>query len=102
MTTLLLHPAWRRRWCPTPGFADLAAIEFVPPKTITPWEAALLLREQTDDRSVGAWFSTQAGDDVITMSRNGDDDDELVLAQGPKYEQADGETRGVLCGGVQR
>ena len=73
---------------------DLATIEFVPPKTITPWEAALLLREQTDDRSVGAWFSAQAGDDVITMSRDGDD--ELVLAQGPKYAQADVETRGVL------
>ena len=42
---------------PDSRLADLATIEFVPPRGIEPWQAAALLTERVDDDTVSAWFS---------------------------------------------
>jgi hypothetical protein len=42
---------------PDNRLADLATIEFVPPRGIEPWQAAALLTERVDDETVSAWFS---------------------------------------------
>lgn len=63
---------------PDSRLADLATIEFVPPRGIEPWQAAALLSERVDDDTVSAWFSEMiargaievAGDDTL---RRGDD-----------------------------
>lgn len=64
--------------------ADLATIEFVPPKGIDPWEAAVLLTERCDDATVQAWLSGLAGRDAISISQ---DAGNLVIASGPKRSE---------------
>ena len=74
------------RLVPDEELGRLATTEFVPPKGIEPWQGAVLLREQIDDDTVSAWFSGQAARDVITISKDGDDD--VVLAAGPRFADA--------------
>tara|TARA_R110002110_G_scaffold140170_1_gene327290 strand:- start:3054 stop:4898 length:1845 start_codon:yes stop_codon:yes gene_type:complete len=65
---------------PDSRLADLATIEFVPPRGVEPWQARVLLSEQIDDDSVAAWFSEMiARDAILIEKRNGDD----VMRQGP-------------------
>jgi hypothetical protein len=64
---------------PDSRLADLATIEFVPPRGVGPWQARVLLSEQIDDDSVAAWFSEMiARDAILIEKRNGDD----VMRQG--------------------
>ncbi len=74
------------RLVPDSQMAALATTEFVPPKGIAPWQGSVLLREKIDNDTVSAWFSGQAARDVITISKV---DDEVVLARGPKFDQAE-------------
>lgn len=67
--------------------ADLATIEFVPPKGIEPWEASLLLRERVDDESVAAWFSGLVGREAIVVEER---DDDLAISSGPRRDGLDG------------
>ena len=72
---------------------ELATIEFVPPKGVTPWEGAVLLDEHLDDATVQAWFSGLAGRDAITLEeRNGD----LAIGVGPKRNELDAVDRSLL------
>ena len=64
--------------------ADLATIEFVPPKGVDPWQGAVLLRERIDDGTVGAWFSGLAARDVLAIERDGDDT--AVLRRGAQLD----------------
>jgi uncharacterized membrane protein YgcG len=66
--------------------ADLATIEFVPPKGIAPWEAAVLLTERIDDDTVAAWLSGMAGREAIDLSEDGKN---LAIASGPKRSELD-------------
>ena len=74
--------------------ADLATIEFVPPKGVDPWQGAVLLRERIDDETVGAWFSGLAARDVLAIERDGDDT--AVLRRGAQLERARPEESAVL------
>ncbi len=74
--------------------ADLATIEFVPPKGVDPWQGAVLLRERIDDGTVGAWFSGLAARDVLAIERDGDDT--AVLRRGAQLERARPEESAVL------
>ncbi len=58
---------------PDSRLADLATIEFVPPRGIEPWQAAALLTESVDDETVSAWFSEMIARNAIEV----DDDDML-------------------------
>ena len=59
---------------------DLATIEFVPPKGIDPWEAAVLMTEDIGNDTVEAWFSGLAGREAITLDEQGKD---LAIGTGP-------------------
>ena len=76
--------------------ADLATIEFVPPKGVDPWQGAVLLRERIDDQTVGAWFSGLAARDVLSIERDGDDT--AVLRPGAQIEGARPDESAVLSG----
>lgn len=56
---------------PDNRLADLATIEFVPPRGIEPWQATALLAERVDDDTVSAWFSEMIARDAIQV--DGDD-----------------------------
>ena len=72
---------------------ELATIEFVPPKGVTPWEGAVLLDEHLDDRTVQAWLSGLAGRDAITLDeRNGN----LAIGVGPRRNELDAVDRSLL------
>jgi uncharacterized membrane protein YgcG len=56
---------------PDSRLADLATIEFVPPRGIEPWQGAALLTERIDDDTVSAWFSEMIARDAMVVE--GDD-----------------------------
>ncbi len=65
---------------PDSRLAELATIEFAPPRGLEPWQAAVVLREQVDDDSVAAWFSEMIADEAIIAT---DDDGTVRLTRGP-------------------
>ena len=69
--------------------AELATIEFVPPKGIEPWQGAVLLNEKIDRTTVAAWVSGLVAKDAITLTK---DDGDLVLHRGPHFDRLDAET----------
>lgn len=73
---------------------DLATTEFVPPRGIEPWEAAVIVRERVDDDTVSAWFSGLAGREVIVLERT--DDDVVIMRRGPRWNRVDDGTAGIL------
>lgn len=76
-----------------PDMDELAGVEFVPPGGVEPWQAAVVLRERIDDRTVGAWFASLAGHDIVTMeSRDGG----VVMRPGPRAHEADAEAAPIL------
>ncbi|MFN8018747.1 MAG: DUF2207 domain-containing protein [Acidimicrobiales bacterium] len=72
---------------------EMSTIEFAPPKGITPWQGAVAVTEVLDDDTVTAWFSGAVADDVLAIERHGD---APRLTYGPKADQADAVTAGVL------
>jgi Predicted membrane protein (DUF2207) C-terminal domain len=71
---------------PDSRLAELATIEFVPPRGLEPWQAAAVLREQVDDETVAAWFSEMIATDALVIS---DDAGELQLRRGPDTARLD-------------
>ena len=65
---------------PDARLAELATIEFAPPRGLEPWQAAVVLREAVDDDSVSAWFSEMIADEAIVAT---DDDGTVRLTRGP-------------------
>jgi uncharacterized membrane protein YgcG len=80
-------------WVTDDDMADLATIEFVPPKGIAPWEAAVLVRERIDDDTVAAWLSGLAGREAITLAEHGKD---LEIASGPRRDELQGQDAALL------
>ncbi|MEO6122840.1 MAG: hypothetical protein ABIR32_03960 [Ilumatobacteraceae bacterium] len=66
--------------------ADLATIEFVPPKGLDPWHGNVLLNERISSDTVSAWFSALAASEAITLR---DDDGKLVIGSGPRRDELD-------------
>ena len=66
--------------------ADLATIEFVPPKGLDPWHGNVLLNERITQDTVAAWFSALAASEAITLR---EDDGDLVIAIGPRRYELD-------------
>ena len=58
---------------PDNRLAELATIEFVPPRGIEPWQGNILLSEEVDDSAVSAWFSEMIARGAIEI--HGVDDD---------------------------
>jgi uncharacterized membrane protein YgcG len=65
---------------PDSRLAELATIEFAPPRGLEPWQAAVVLREAVDDDSVAAWFSEMIADEAIVAT---DDGGTVQLTRGP-------------------
>jgi Predicted membrane protein (DUF2207) len=76
------------RLVPDSKMAELATIEFVPPKGIEPWQGAVLLSEKFDRTTVAAWMSGLVAKEAITLT----EDDGITIHRGPKFGQLDPET----------
>ncbi|TDT14666.1 putative membrane protein DUF2207 [Ilumatobacter fluminis] len=63
--------------------ADLATIEFVPPKGLAPWQGRVLLDEHADSGTIEAWLSGLAGMEAIEIV---DDGKNMIIKSGPKRE----------------
>jgi uncharacterized membrane protein YgcG len=66
---------------------ELAGVEFVPPGGVEPWQAAVVLREKIDDRTVGAWFSSLVSHEVVAIETR--ETGGTVLRPGPRAAEAD-------------
>ncbi|NND73408.1 MAG: DUF2207 domain-containing protein [Ilumatobacter sp.] len=64
---------------PDSRLAELATIEFVPPRGVEPWQAAALLSESVGDHTVAAWFSEMIAREAVVV----DADDDKLLRRGP-------------------
>jgi uncharacterized membrane protein YgcG len=73
---------------------ELATIEFVPPKGIQPWEAAVLLTERIGDETVEAWLSGLAGRQAIELEPSADD---LSIRRGPAFGELDQQQSSLLA-----
>lgn len=73
--------------------ADLATIEFAPPKGIEPWQGAVALTEVLDDSLVTAWFSGAIAAGVLDIERH---EGSPRLSRGPKAGEADAATTTLL------
>jgi hypothetical protein len=67
---------------PDSRLAEMATIEFAPPRGLEPWQGAALLRETVDDDTVAAWFSEMIALDALTIEQTGDDDETVRLRRG--------------------
>ncbi len=76
------------RLVPDSKMAELATIEFVPPKGIEPWQGAVLLTERFDRTTIAAWVSGLVAKEAITLT----EDDGITIHRGPKFGQLDPET----------
>ena len=65
---------------PDSRLAELATIEFSPPRGVEPWQGNVLLREKVDDESVSAWFSEMVARGAIEIAGSGK---HLLLRPGP-------------------
>ena len=81
------------RMVPDSKMAELATIEFVPPKGIEPWQGAVLLSERFDRTTVAAWVSGLVAKDAITLT----EDDGLTIHRGPKYDELDADTKALVA-----
>lgn len=72
---------------------ELATIEFVPPKGVEPWEAAVVLDERLNDSTVSAWISGLVAKDILTISRQ---NKQAELGLGRAYTSADSATSEIL------
>jgi hypothetical protein len=79
---------------PDARLAELATIEFTPPRGVEPWQGNVLLREKVDDETVSAWFSEMVSRGSIEISGSGD---ELVLRPGQTTARLSEVDRGLLA-----
>ena len=73
--------------------ADLATIEFVPPKGLAPWQGRVLLDEHTDGTTIEAWLSGLAGSEYIEIAESGKN---MTIASGPKIDQMPADERRII------
>lgn len=71
---------------PDSRLADMATIEFSPPRGLDPWQASALLREEVDDDTVVAWFSELIAADAIVIA---DRDGTIELTRGSQTARLD-------------
>jgi hypothetical protein len=64
---------------PDSRLAELATIEFSPPRGVEPWQGNVLLREHVDDEAVSAWFSEMVARGAIEITGAGK---QMVLRPG--------------------
>jgi hypothetical protein len=64
---------------PDSRLAEMATIEFAPPRGLEPWQGQVLLSERIGDETVSAWFSEMIARGAIDVEGDGDD---LVLTPG--------------------
>jgi hypothetical protein len=64
---------------PDGRLAELATVEFSPPRGIEPWQGNVLLRERVGDETVSAWFSEMIARGAIEITGTGKD---MVLRPG--------------------
>lgn len=78
--------------------AQMATIEFVPPRGLQPWEGQALLAERVGDETISAWFSGHAARDVLTIytSDGTPGGGTTRVAPGPRYDEANAVDRPVL------
>jgi hypothetical protein len=74
---------------------EMATIEFVPPKGLQPWEGAVLLDEQLDDRTVQLWLSGLAGREAIDID---DSTDKVKIGSGRRRGELDATDAALLDG----
>lgn len=73
--------------------ADLATIEFAPPRGLSPWEGAVLLRERVGDSTVEAWLSGMVGREALHIEESGKN---LKLSSGPRRHELTEPDAGLL------
>jgi len=78
---------------PDSRLAELATIEFSPPRGIEPWQGNVLLREQVDDETVSAWFSEMVAREAISITGSGK---QMVLRPGQTTARLHSVDRGHL------
>jgi uncharacterized membrane protein YgcG len=78
---------------PDSRLAELATVEFVPPRGLEPWQGAALLREEVDDGTVSAWFSEMIARGAIEIR---EEDDSLRLEPGSGTARLSAVDRGHL------
>jgi uncharacterized membrane protein YgcG len=78
---------------PDSRLAELATIEFSPPRGIEPWQGNVLLREQVDDETVSAWFSEMVAREAIEITGAGK---QMVLRPGQTTARLHSVDRGHL------
>lgn len=72
---------------PDARLAEMATIEFTPPRGLEPWHGSVLLRESVDDDSTAAWFSEMVARDAIVVTTTGDRD--ATISRGPGIMRLD-------------
>ncbi len=78
---------------PDSRLAELATIEFVPPRGLAPWQGAVVLREVVDDETVSAWFSEMIANGAMVATQV---DNEVSLARGADTSQLSAVDQGHL------
>ena len=78
--------------------ADLATIEFVPPKGLAPWQGRVLLDEHADAGTIEAWLSGLAGMEAIEIAEDGEN---MVIRSGPKRDRLSPDDERLLAGILQ-
>ncbi|PIE34383.1 MAG: hypothetical protein CSA55_01030 [Ilumatobacter coccineus] len=89
------QPAGPTRLVSDDELAEMATIEFAPPKGVEPWIASVLLREKIDDETVQAWLSGMAGKDAIRFAEMESD---LEISRGPRWSDCSPSDRVKLSG----
>lgn len=67
---------------PDGKLADLATVEFVPPRGLEPWHGRALLRERVDDDTVSAWFSEMVAQGAMTIEAEEGEKSKATLTKG--------------------
>lgn len=73
--------------------AEMATVEFAPPKGIEPWQGQVVLDEELGQGAVTAWFSGAIAADVLTIEEH---DGDPRLGRGPREVEADPTTRKIV------
>jgi uncharacterized membrane protein YgcG len=73
--------------------AELATVEFAPPRGLEPWQGAVAVREVLDQDSVTAWFSGAVANGVLEITQRGS---HPRLSRGPAADEADPITARVM------
>lgn len=66
--------------------AEMATVEFAPPRGIEPWQGAVAYTEELDQSSVTAWFSGAIANDHLAIEQH---DGKPRLSRGPKASEID-------------